>query len=87
MRIQITFKSGAQIKIDADDITWNHNSLTNEIVEYSIIHPADARLDSFNKLLYMQPDEIIAMVRMRDDSTNIPDSKWNLYKESRDNNG
>lgn len=61
MRAQITFKSGAQIEADIEDLTTSRHALTKELVKIVWDTPEDWT----RKLHTVDVDEIVAIVLTR----------------------
>ena len=61
MRMQITFKSGAQIEVDVEEFTTGRSPLNNELVKLNWTTPADAAA----KLHTIEIDDIVAVVALR----------------------
>lgn len=64
MRAQITFKSGAQIEVDVDDIATYRNNVTKALTKLEWETPEDYTA----KLHTCDIDEIVAIVTMRRES-------------------
>jgi hypothetical protein len=62
--MQVTFRSGAQIEVDATEFTLNVNYLSGELRDLRYVTPPDAT----RGLKYLAVSEVVAVVAIDDPS-------------------
>lgn len=67
-RVQITFKSGAQIEFDCDELTTGRSQITNKLSSMNWNTPAEWA----DKLHLVELDEVVAIVAMKRHRPGIP---------------
>ena len=64
MNMQVTFKSGAQVTVDAEDFSTGRSTVTGELRELKWTTPEEYAA----KLCYLNLDEVAAIVRVENGS-------------------